>query len=114
VGFPIPPPGTSVDAGPSIFTNPPQEPGVITTPPLVTAPAVPLTTVAATNTSGVDVMVYLLAGSGASATVIKVNGAVTGLTLASAGTSATVYLPAGESISMTYSGGTLTWVWQAI
>ena len=109
-----PPAGTNVQSGPTLFTNPPQVPGIITSPPAVTTPSVPATTVTATNSNGVDVMVYLLAGSGASATVIKVNGATTGLTLAAAGASCSVYLPAGQTISMTYSGGTLTWVWLAV
>jgi hypothetical protein len=88
-------------------------PGIITSPPSVTAPAVPATTVAVANSSGVDVMVYVLAGSGASATVVKVNGVTLGLTLAAAGY-CSYYLPAGQTTSITYTGGTLTWVWQAV
>jgi hypothetical protein len=109
-----PPPGTSVDAGPSIFTNPPQMPGITTTPPAVTAPAVPATTVAVTNTNGVDVIVYIAAAS-AAVTVIKVNGVTTGLQLLATATSAvSVYLAAGATISMTYASTAPTWVWLAV
>ena len=41
------------------------------------------------------------------------SGTATGLAVA-ASTSATVYLPAGSAIILTYSGGTVTWVWLAV
>jgi hypothetical protein len=106
------PAGTGVIAGPQVFQYPPQVPGLISNPPAVTAPSVPLTTVAATNTTGVDVIAYITAGSGASITQVKVGGTNTGLQLA-AGATATVYIPAAQAITMTYSGGTLTWAWLA-
>jgi len=107
-----PPAGLSVDAGPTYFTNPPQMPGVITIPPTVTTPTFPATTVAVTNTTGVDVMVYALAGA-AGITVIKVNGTTTGL-LTAASASAAYYLPAGATTALTYASGSPTWVWLAV
>jgi hypothetical protein len=113
MGTPLPPPGTSIDAGPSFFTNPPQMPGLATSPlPAVTTPTFPATTVAVTNTTGVDVMVYALAGA-AGLTVIKVNGTTIGLVTA-ASASASYYLPAGSTTAATYASGTPTWVWLAV
>jgi hypothetical protein len=108
-----PPPGTGYEAGPQVFQYPPQLPGYATAPPAVTTPSVPATTVAATNTTGVNVIAYITAGSGASITQVKVGGTSTGLQLA-AGATAPVYLPASQAIILTYSGGTLTWVWLAV
>jgi len=107
-----PPAGTAIQAGPIIYTNPPQMPGITTAPPTVTTPAFPNTTVAVANTTGVDVMVYALAGA-AGFTVIAVNGVTTGLVTA-ATASASIYLPAGQTIAFTYASGTPSWVWQAV
>lgn len=87
--------------------------GIATVSPGVTTPSVPLTTVAQANTTTVDVVVYITAGSGCTISAISVGGVATGLAVA-ATTSATVYLPAGSSITMTYTGGTATWVWMAV
>lgn len=87
--------------------------GIATTPPAVTTPAVPATTVAVTNTTTVDVIAYVVSG-GAAVSAITVNGVATGLTLATAATStATVYLSAGSTISWTGAGAAPTWVWMA-
>lgn len=86
--------------------------GIQTTPQTVTTPSVPATTVAATNSTGTDVMVYLTSG-GAAVTVIKVNAITTGLTLGTTG-SVSVYLPAGASITLTYASTAPTWVWVGI
>lgn len=108
------PPGISIDAGPSLFTNPPVMPGLATTPPTVATPAVPATTVAVTNTTGVDVMVYITSG-GAAVSAITLNGAATGLNLGTATTStASVYLSAGSTIALTYASTAPTWVWAAV
>ena len=109
---PIPPAGTRTFSGPTLFTYPPLVPGIQTTPPTVTTPAFPATTVAVTNTTGVNVMVYALAGA-AGFTVVKVNGVTTGL-ITGATASTTVYLPAGQTIAFTYASGSPSWVWQAI
>jgi len=113
-GF-TPPAGESYITPITMFEKTPQfRSGINTTPPTVTTPAVPNTTVAATNTTGVDVAVYLLSGS-AAVTVIAVNGVTTGLQLTSAATScATVYLAAGATITLTYASTAPTWVWMAI
>jgi hypothetical protein len=112
--FPTPP-GDQIQASPTIFAYPPQVPGInSSTFPAVTTPSVPATTVAQANTTGVDVMVYITSG-GAAVTVIKVNGTTTGLNLGTATTSsASVYLPAGASISLTYASTAPTWVWLAV
>lgn len=110
-----PPPGTAVQSGPELFLTPPSMPGFSTQgAPAVTAPAIPATTVAVTNTTGVDVMVYLTSG-GAAVTVIKVNGITTGLNLATATTSSASYvLPAGQTTALTYASTAPTWVWLAV
>jgi hypothetical protein len=59
-------------------------------------------------------MVYVTSG-GAAVTVIKVNAVTTGLNLGTATTSsASVYLPAGATISLTYASTAPTWVWVAV
>jgi hypothetical protein len=73
------------------------------------APAVPATTVAATNTAYRDATVYLTSG-GAAVTVIKVDSTTTGLTLGTSG-SVTVRVPAGHTITLTYASTAPTWVW---
>jgi hypothetical protein len=109
-----PPPGSTVAASPTTFIYAPAEPGVNTQgAPAVTAPAVPATTVAVTNTTGLDCIIYIASG-GAAVTVIKINNVATGLQLLAATTSAvTLYLPAGSNVSMTYASTAPTWVWQA-
>lgn len=87
--------------------------GIATSPPAITTPAVPATTVAVANTTTVDVIVYVSSG-GAAVSAITVSGVATGLTLGTATTStATVYLPAGATISWTGAGAAPTWVWMA-
>lgn len=88
--------------------------GIATVSPGITTPAIPATTVAVANTTTVDVIVYLLSGN-AAVTVISVNGTATGLVLAASATScATVYLPAGSTIALTYASTAPTWVWMAV
>jgi hypothetical protein len=73
-------------------------------------PAVPATTVTASNTNGSDVMVYIVTDGATTVTVIAVNGATTGHTMAVSSQKA-VQLPAGGTIALTYAGGTPTWTW---
>lgn len=72
----------------------------------VTAPAVPASTVATTNTTGYDCTVYIVGGTSVSA--ITVGGVATGLTA----TPAMVRVPAGQTIAITY-GSAPTWTWFA-
>jgi hypothetical protein len=67
----------------------------------VTAPAVPSSTVAADNATGVTVAVTVTGGT---VTVIAVNGTATGLT------SGTVIVPYPGTITLTYSAAP-TWAW---
>ncbi len=67
----------------------------------VTQPAVPASTVAATNNSGVDCMVFVAGGT---VTAIAISGSATGLT------SGAFRVPAGASIAITYSVAP-TWQW---
>src|SRR5258708_465713 len=69
----------------------------------VTQPAVPASTVTATNNSGVDCTVYIAGGT---ITQITVGGTNTGLVA----TPATVRVPAGMTIAITYTGAP-TWKW---
>jgi hypothetical protein len=73
------------------------------------APAVPATTVAATNTAYRNATVYVTSG-GAAVTVIKVNGTTTGLTLGTSGT-VTIRVPQGETAALTYASTAPTWTW---
>jgi hypothetical protein len=68
----------------------------------VTTPSVPATTVAQTNLTGTNCTVYITGGT---VTAIKINGGTVLLN-----TPAMVYLPAGATISITYSSAP-TWVW---
>lgn len=106
------PPSRDITA-PEIYTYPPQVPGINTsTFPTVTAPTFPATTVAAANTTGVDVIAYITNGS-AAMSAIKINSTNTGLGAAISGF-ATVYIPAGATFTCTYASGTPTWVWVAV
>ena len=67
----------------------------------VAQPAVPATTVAATNTTGVDCTVFVTGGT---VTVVAIGGTATGLT------SGAFRVPAGQTITLTYSVAP-TWQW---
>lgn len=69
--------------------------------PTVSAPAVPLTTVPVTNSTGTVVDVNV---SGGTVTAVNVNGTASGQT------SGHVYVPAGGTVSITYSVAP-TWTW---
>ncbi len=71
----------------------------------LTAPAVPATTVAATNAFPYPVRVHLVAGGGAMTDVL-INGSGTG----AAGVTGTVILCPYDTITMVYPG-TMTWAW---
>lgn len=72
----------------------------------VTPPAVPATTVTATNNFGTSASVYVV---GSTVTVIKVAGVTTGLTGTTTGT--LVRVPSGSTVALTYASGTPTWTW---
>lgn len=72
-------------------------------------PPVPATTAAQTNTFWRDALVTVTSG-GAAVTVIAVNGTATGSTLGTTG-SATVSVPSGAAIALTYGSTAPTWVW---
>lgn len=78
------------------------------------APAVPATTVTATNPTGVPMDVYIKYTGTVSVTAIAVNGTATGLTLPAGSTTAQstkVTVPPMGTIALTYTGGAPTWVW---
>jgi len=79
-------------------------------PMTIVTPAVPATTVAASNTTGSDIMVYIVTDGATTVTVIAVNGTTTGQTMAVSSQKA-MLLPAGGTITLTYAGGTPTWTW---
>lgn len=74
------------------------------------APAVPATTVAATNPTGVPMDVYIKQNA-AVATTIKVNGTTVMTTPATTGTYYTVTIPPMGTIALTYTSTAPTWVW---
>lgn len=74
----------------------------------VTQPAVPASTVAATNTTGVDCTVHIAGGT---LTAVTIGGSATGITAAApAGSTHSVRVPAGQTIAITYTVAP-TWKW---
>ncbi len=110
-----PPAGQSYITPITQFEKTPQfHSGINTTPPGVTTPSVPLTTVAVANTTTVDVIVYVVSAGGA-VTGIAVNGVSTGAQVtATSGITATIYLPANQTITLTYASTAPTWTWVAV
>lgn len=74
------------------------------------APAVPATTVNATNATGVPMDVYIKQNA-ASATTIKINGTTVMTTPGTTGTYYTVTVPPMGTINLTYTSTAPTWVW---
>ena len=113
-GF-TPPAGQAFITPVTIYDKTPQfKSGISTTAPGVTTPAVPATTIAVANTTTVDVIVYITSAGGA-VTVISVGGTTTGAQVTgTSGITATVYLPAGITIALTYASTAPTWVWMAV
>jgi parallel beta-helix repeat protein len=72
-------------------------------PPAVTTPGVPATTVAQQNATGHDVFAYIAGGT---VTAITVGSTATGIT------TGMVFVPAGQTITLTYSAAP-TWTWIA-
>jgi hypothetical protein len=106
------PAGTEIANAPVVFAYPPTMPGMATNPPKVTAPAVPATGVAVTNNTTVSVMVYVAAAAASAVTQVAIGGINTGITIAASSGEGGIWLPAGTTIALTYSG-TVTWVWLA-
>jgi len=77
-------------------------------PRVVVTPAVPASTTAIVNTTGVDVTVYIVGGT---LTAITVGGTATGITAAApANTAHVIPLTRNQTIALTYTGAP-TWVW---
>lgn len=110
-----PPAGTGLSNVPTTYTRTQTfNAGVASTPPAVTTPSIAATTVAVANTTTVNVFVYVVSGGGA-VTVITVNGTATGAQVTgTSGNTATVYLPAGQTIALTYASTAPTWTWVAV
>jgi hypothetical protein len=109
--LPEPPAGTSVIGGQQLYQYPPMVPGIQTVnAPNVATPAVTASPMTVTNTTGVDVNVYLSAVTSVGPVVVN-GGTIPGT--AAAGTTTDYYLPAGQAIKITYSG-TLSMLWQAV
>lgn len=70
-------------------------------------PALPASTVAATNKTGRNLSVVIVA-AGATVSAVKINGATTGITQDG---SAPVPLPPGATIALTYSVAIPVWAW---
>lgn len=85
--------------------------GILVTGPTplapVVTPAVPATTVTAANTNAFPVAVTV-AANGATITAITVNGVASGLIVG------TVVVPAGGTVSISYTVATPTWTWTAL
>lgn len=76
-------------------------------PPAISTPAVPATTVNATNSNGFPVQV-VIAANGATISAVTVNGSGVGTT------AGTYVVPAGGTISISYTVATPTWAWTAL
>jgi hypothetical protein len=76
-------------------------------------PAVPASGSAATNTTGVDCFVFVTCGAGVSVSAISVGGQAypNPGTVSASATSTAIRVPAGQTITLTYAGGTPTWTW---
>jgi hypothetical protein len=83
-----------------------SEPAAATPGTQITTPAVPATTVTATNGNAVGVWVTL-PSSDSTVTAVKVNGATVGTG------PGTYWVPAGQTIALTYASGSPTWTWYA-
>lgn len=110
--IPEPPAGTGVVAGQQLYQYPPMVPGIQTVnAPAVTTPAVPGSGSVTTNTTGVDVNVYI--SSTTSVTSVVLNGGTLPGGIPTANATGDYYLPAGQTIVANYSG-TLSWKWLAV
>jgi Pectate lyase superfamily protein len=79
---------------------------------IASPPAVPSSTGTATNSTGVDCTVYITTGSGVTVSAILIGTNAAGPQAIAASTTAPgIRLPAGQTISLTYAGGTPTWTW---
>lgn len=101
-----PPSNEGIVSPPTIFSYPPSLPGIATTPPTITTPSFPASGSAITNTTGVDVIVYV---SGGTLSSLVVNGG----TVATGTGADFAYVPAGLTVQYGYTGAP-SWVWQAV
>ena len=92
------------DSAGAVTTILPSDGGISTTPPAVATPAVPASATALTNSTGVDVMVYIAGGT---VTAVEIGTVTTGLVAGG------FYLANGETITLTYTAAP-TWQWLAI
>jgi hypothetical protein len=83
-------------------------------PPVVVQPGTAASGSATVNSTGFDCMVYPSATTTLTKIVVNSSGTIAGASLGTAGAfGPPVYLPAGQTIAITYTG-TLTWFWQAV
>ena len=79
----------------------------------ITPPAFPASTVVVPNNSGLDVMVLVSAGTSA-ITAVALGGVVmTNYTIPITSIGGAIRLPAGQTIALTYAGGSPSWQWFA-
>lgn len=98
--------GWHVVADPAVFAA-----GFASQPPAVTAPGTAGPGTAVTNTTGFDCMVYLSAASAVGS--VQINGVGVAGTTGGVNTVTGFYVPANQTIAVTYNGA-LTWRWQAV
>lgn len=75
----------------------------------VSTPTFPNTTVAATNSTGVDVMAYITNGTSALTVQVDSDSA---LMIIPASQTGSVFIPNGSTFTPTYAAGTPTWKWK--
>lgn len=78
----------------------------------LSAPGFPATTVAKQNDRGVDCSVWITTPGGVTISAVAIGGTtITGVTAAASSTIGPFRVPALQTITITYAGGTPTWQW---
>lgn len=88
-----------------------QAQNLVTNPPTVATPGVPAASTYITNTTGVDVDVYILTAGTASAISVKDKNGVVQLTAVTTVVGQSIYLPAGWQIQLGAYTVAPTWAW---
>jgi len=83
-------------------------------PPTVVSPGTVLTTQTVTNSTGFDCMAYMSSTTGIGKIIVNSGGTIgLGGTVTAANIVIPVYVPSGQTLTLTYTG-TLTWTWLAV
>lgn len=78
---------------------------------ITSSPTVPASTVALTNKTGFDCMVIVYTGGGVTVSGVSIGAQATGIACGASSQTVPIWMPVGQSITLTYAGGTPTWGW---